>query len=81
VPPSLLAQLDAQRDRLAAISLPPSTPLDERKAVENAVAQSFVYGFRWVMSISALLALASALGAWFMIGAESSAGQLKGQHS
>jgi EmrB/QacA subfamily drug resistance transporter len=81
VPPSLLAQLDAQRDRLAAISLPPSRPLYERKAVENAVAQSFVYGFRWVMSISALLALASALGAWFMIGGESSAGRLKGQHS
>ena len=68
---TVLAQVDAQRDRLAAITLPPSTPEDERKAIEIAVASSFVDGFRWVMAISALLAVCSALSAWFMVGGNS----------
>jgi predicted MFS family arabinose efflux permease len=68
VPPPLLAEVDAQRGRLGAIVLSPSHPPAAKRAVEHAVAQSFVSGFRWVMTISALLALASAAGAWFMIG-------------
>jgi EmrB/QacA subfamily drug resistance transporter len=66
-PPALLAQLDAQRQKLAAIDLPPSVPADQRRAVRQAVAASFVNGFRWVMAVSALLAACSALCAWFMI--------------
>jgi len=68
VSPTVLAQVDAQRDRLAAIALPPSIPAGDRNAIETAVGRSFVYGFRWVMSICALLALCSSLSAWFMIG-------------
>jgi MFS family permease len=68
VPPPLLAEVDAQRDRLGAIVLSPSHPPAAKRAVQHAVAQSFVSGFRWVMWISALLALASAAGAWFLIG-------------
>jgi EmrB/QacA subfamily drug resistance transporter len=68
VAPFLAAEVDAQRGRLAAISLPDQTAPAERKAVEQAVAASFVSGFRQVMGISALLALASSLGAWWLIG-------------
>jgi EmrB/QacA subfamily drug resistance transporter len=68
VSPTGLAQVDSQRDRLAAIDLPPSIPAGERNAIDIAIDRSFVYGFRWVMSISALLALGSSLSAWFMIG-------------
>lgn len=68
VSPTVLAQVDAQRDRLAAIALPSSTPAGDKNAIETAVGRSFVYGFRWVMSICALLALCSSLSAWFMIG-------------
>jgi EmrB/QacA subfamily drug resistance transporter len=68
VAPFLAAEVDAQRGRLAAISLPDRTPASEKQAVEQAVAASFVAGFRCVMGISALLALASSLGAWWLIG-------------
>jgi hypothetical protein len=63
----VLSQLDAQRGKLAAIRLPPSIPQDEKQAVQNAVAGSFVAGFRWVMWISALLAACSSLCAWLML--------------
>jgi predicted MFS family arabinose efflux permease len=67
LPAGVLAQLDTQRQKLAAISLPPTLPADQRKLVQELVADSFVSGFRWVMAVSALLAAASALGAWLMI--------------
>ncbi len=66
--PTVLAEVDAQRDRLAAITLPPSATEGEKSAIKTAVGSSFVYGFRWVMSISALLAVASSLSACFMVG-------------
>ncbi|HEX7633909.1 MAG TPA: MFS transporter, partial [Noviherbaspirillum sp.] len=62
------AEVDAQREKLAAIALPASIPAGERRAVEIAAASAFVDGFRWVMSISAWLALCSSLSAWLMIG-------------
>jgi EmrB/QacA subfamily drug resistance transporter len=68
VAPLLAAEIDAQRGRLAAIRLSDRAAPAERKAVEQAVAASFVSGFRQVMGISALLALASSLGAWWLIG-------------
>lgn len=66
--PIVRAEVNAQREKLAAIALPASTPAGERKAIEIAAASSFVDGFRWVMSISALLALCSSVSAWRMIG-------------
>jgi EmrB/QacA subfamily drug resistance transporter len=65
---SVLAQLETQRRKLAAIALPPSTPERERKLVQDAVSHAFVTGFRWVMGVSALLAACSALCAWHLIG-------------
>jgi EmrB/QacA subfamily drug resistance transporter len=73
VPPAVLAEVDAQRGRLGAIVLSSAHPPATKSAVEYAVAQSFVSGFRWVVSISALLALASAAGAWFLIGGKAKA--------
>jgi EmrB/QacA subfamily drug resistance transporter len=67
VPPAVLAELDAQRQKMAAVSLPPSVPAVQRQAVRQAVSASFVTGFRWVMAVSALLAACSALCAWLMI--------------
>lgn len=68
LPAPLRAEVQAQRGKLAAIRLPDSTPPSERQAVERAVAESFVAGFRRVMALSALLALASSLGAGLTIG-------------
>jgi EmrB/QacA subfamily drug resistance transporter len=67
LPPAVLAELGAQRQKLAAATLPPSVPAVQRQAVRQAVAASFVSGFRWVMAVSALLAACSALCAWLMI--------------
>jgi EmrB/QacA subfamily drug resistance transporter len=67
LPASVLAELGAQREKLAAVALPPSVPAHQRQAVRQAVAGSFVNGFRWVMAASALLAACGALCAWFTI--------------
>ncbi len=56
-----------QRDKLAAIELPATLQENERHRVRHAIDESFVAGFRWVMAISALLALASAISAWALI--------------
>jgi hypothetical protein len=68
VSPPISAQVDAQRGRLAAIEVPPAATDVERQAVKAAVGGAFVYGFRWVMVVAALLALASSLSAWLMVG-------------
>ncbi|UGQ49037.1 MFS transporter [Massilia endophytica] len=62
------AEVEQQRSRLAAIALPESLPKAERAKAEAAVKSAFVTGFRWVMWLSAALALLSALSAWLTIG-------------
>ena len=66
--PRVIEAVEQQRTRLAAIELAAS--IDARDAVlaERAIAEAFVAGFRWVMLISAALALASAAIAWLLIG-------------
>jgi len=51
----------SQRDRLAAIELPRGLHGDAAAAAREAVHQSFVAGYRWIMAVSAALAGASAL--------------------
>jgi EmrB/QacA subfamily drug resistance transporter len=51
----------SQRDRLAAIELPPVLQGEAAAAARNAVHQAFVAGYRWIMALSAALALASAI--------------------
>ena len=66
--PELAAHMVAQRSRLAAAEAPPGLDAASAHAVKAAVQQAFVAGFRWVMGISALLALLSAASAWLWIG-------------
>lgn len=56
----------SQRDRLAAIALPPGLQGDAAAAAREAVHRSFVAGYRWTMAASAVLAIASAAvgGVW-----------------
>ena len=67
VTPSALQEVVAQRSKLAAIELPAKAPAADREVLKSAIGESFVYGFRRVMLLSALLALASAMSAWLMI--------------
>jgi EmrB/QacA subfamily drug resistance transporter len=58
------AFLQAQRDQLAGSALPPG---EDAAALGRAVKLAYVAGFRWVMLLSAGLALLSALAAWAWI--------------
>ena len=69
--PAIITAVEAQRGKLAAIEVPSSAGPEARASIEGAVAAAFVAGFRRVMLIAALLALASAASAWLMIGRRS----------
>ena len=64
------AALDGERIKLAAARPPPGLPAEVRTAVEAAVGQSFVTGFRLAMLLAAGLAIASSIGAALTLGAD-----------
>ncbi len=66
----LTSALEAQRSRLAAATPPAGLDAATARATTEAVQRAFVSGFRWVMGISALLALLSGLSAWRWMGGE-----------
>ena len=66
-PESLVAAVMAQRGKLAGIAIPDGYPADVVVAVKRAIGVSFVAGFRWVMLVSAVLALLSAVSAGMLI--------------
>ncbi|HEX3558105.1 MAG TPA: MFS transporter [Pyrinomonadaceae bacterium] len=67
LPAEARAALEAQASRLAAISIPDELQGETKQAVERAVAESFVRGFRVIILIAAALALASGLFAFLLI--------------
>jgi EmrB/QacA subfamily drug resistance transporter len=67
LPDELVQQVQAQRGRLAAVELPSGIDPGSATLIARAVADAFVNGFRWVMGISAALAVASALAAALLI--------------
>ena len=67
LPDELTAMVQAQRGRLAAVELPRGIDPASAATIHRAVADAFVSGFRWVMGISAALALASSLAAALLI--------------
>ena len=73
MPPGLVADIAAQRQRLAGIEIPQHAP--EAGALKHAIGVAFVAGYRWVMWISAALALLSAaMAAAFIRGNREGAG-------
>jgi predicted MFS family arabinose efflux permease len=69
VTPALRDAALAQRDHLAAISLPAQVDRREASAVRQAVGESFVAGFRDVMLVCAVLSVMGGLCALALIGA------------
>lgn len=57
-----------QRVKLAGLEIPNAVDPSTRETLKQAVAGSFVSGFRLVMLLSAALAVASAVAAWLLIG-------------
>jgi EmrB/QacA subfamily drug resistance transporter len=65
--PAAMQALEAQRNKLAAIEIPAGIDARSKAAAEQAIAQAFVVGFRWIMVVSALLAIAGAASAWILM--------------
>jgi hypothetical protein len=63
ISPETFAIISKQRTKLAAISLPGSVPASDAKAARRDINEGFIAGYRCVMALSALLALASAASA------------------
>lgn len=60
LPPQIVQAVERQRDKLAGIELAPDIEPSVRNELRQAIGESFVHGFRVVMILGALLALASA---------------------
>lgn len=65
--PGVHQLIDAQRSKLAGISIPTDVSADVRGSLKQAIGESFVSSFRLVAFICAGLALLSALSAWWLI--------------
>ncbi len=65
--PAIQQTLDAQRTQLAGVQLPPGLSMATQAAIQGAVADAFVSGFRVAMLIGAALALGSAVAAAALI--------------
>lgn len=76
--PDAAAQVWAQRHKLAAIDIPAGLPDGQTGLLRHAIDVSFVAGFRWVMALSAAMALLSALAAWLTIGGKAPAAPMNG---
>jgi MFS family permease len=68
-----VAQLEERKVDLGAVQPPDGVSEETAVAIESAVAESYVAGFRWVMLVCAGLALGSALSAAFLIQGKPSA--------
>lgn len=68
--PAAQPALGTQRDKLAGAEIPSEVATMERPLVRRAIDESFVDGFRVVMCLGTLFAVASAISAWLIIPSE-----------
>ena len=80
LPADIAAAVESQHARLGAIAAPPDAASAVAAQVRAIVGGAFVAGFRAAMWVSAGLALASALSAWWLISGKPAA-KSKGQSS
>jgi EmrB/QacA subfamily drug resistance transporter len=67
LPPSILAELQANKNKLAGLQVPADLSPNLKADIHISIRQAFVFGFRTVMLICAGLSLGSAAVAWFLI--------------
>jgi hypothetical protein len=72
--PEVREAVEAEKVELGAAQAPEGVRTETAARIEEAVAESFVAGFRLIMVVSAGLALASALVAALMVGDRGSGG-------
>jgi EmrB/QacA subfamily drug resistance transporter len=69
LPTEAQRQLDNDRAKLAATEAPPMLDMETAASVRLTITDSFIVGFRWVLTLAAALAVLGALIAWMAIGA------------
>lgn len=67
LPQAARQSIDSQRTKLAATEIPAGLSSSQHDALQGAIDESFVAGFRLVMLVGAGLALASAVSAWILV--------------
>jgi hypothetical protein len=67
LPPAALRSLKAQHVKLAAVAVPEELDRTTKQEIQQAIAESFVHGYRLIMVIGATLAVVSAIVAWLFI--------------
>ena len=65
--PESRSQLDIERAKLAAMEPPPTLDLETVVSIRRAIADSFIGGFRWTLTLAAALSVLGALIAWLVI--------------
>ncbi len=73
IPAAAIHDLQSNEIRLAALAVPPGLDGKMSTAIETSIQQAFVFAFRLVMLICAVLSIVSAILARLMIAAPSSA--------
>jgi hypothetical protein len=66
-PPEARRQLDNDRAKLAALEPPPTMDLETAASVRRTIADSFIGGFRWVLTLAAALAVLGAIIVWLVV--------------
>src|SRR5713101_7302313 len=66
-PPGVLQELQAEETKLAGLQVPGGVDPSSRIIIKQSIGEAFVFGYRIVMLICAVFALASATVAWRMI--------------
>ena len=67
VPPGVLQGIRAQETKLAGLEAPASLDPGTRIIIERSIGEAFVFGYRVVMLMCVVIALASATVSWLMI--------------
>jgi hypothetical protein len=68
IPNDVRVSLYEQRTRLGALELPANLNPVATKQLQQAIAESFISGYRLIMFLAACLALGAAASSWLMIG-------------
>jgi EmrB/QacA subfamily drug resistance transporter len=69
----MVHQLESNAAKLGCLDAPPNADAQTAAAIRSAISESFVFGFRVIMLLCAVLAIASATVAWRKIPAPGSA--------
>lgn len=67
IPAAAMHEIQSNEIRLAALAVPAEVEADTAAAIRASIEQAFVFGFRFVMLICAVLSITSAAFAWKMI--------------